>query len=80
MAPETAEHQHGDPVDQPLTQRRSARAEGAAERQKGAGDDGDDQAAQDVARPALEQAGKRHQAFDLGPQTARKPAAAKRTM
>ena len=40
----------------------------------------DDQAAQDVAGLALEQVGQRHQAGDLGPQTARKPAAAKRTM
>ncbi|MNS40049.1 hypothetical protein D3C72_723510 [compost metagenome] len=81
MAPQAADHHQGNPVGQPVRQGRAGRAEGAAEGQENAGAHSHDEAAQEVAfSRAGRKIGQAHQAFDLGPQTARKPAAAKRTM
>ncbi|MNE99469.1 hypothetical protein D3C80_1981580 [compost metagenome] len=64
-----------------MRQGRAGRAEGAAEGQEDAGAHGHDEAAQEVAPSRTGgKIGQTHQAVDLGPQTARKPAAAKRTM
>ena len=77
---EAADDEHGHPICQTLGQRRAVGAEGAAQRQEDARPDGHRQAAQEVARlgPRREIQSSRH--ARLEPQTARKPAAANRTM
>ncbi|MNY33504.1 hypothetical protein D3C86_1677860 [compost metagenome] len=81
VPPQAADHQQGNPVGQTLGQGRAAGAEGAAEGQEDAGEGGHDQAAQKFTRPRpRRKIGQAHQPLCLGAHTARKPAAAKRTM